>query len=103
MYTELKKAYVIYECWTDDDDVGQWLQNNNILYTIRVTSDPTIIPSRLHNKPGNINWVIYSVYLTGEEASIIGLTFINTVVAEAKKGPDVVVLINKVVKGVVNI
>jgi hypothetical protein len=103
MDTELKKAYIIYACWTDLDDVGLWLWDNNISYNIRVTSEPTNIPSRLHNKPNDTMWVIYSVYLTEEESTIIGLIFINTVVTEAKKEPDVGLLIHKVIKGVLNI
>ena len=101
MDTELKKAYVIYECWNEKDDVGAWMYDRNIPYSIRVSINSTIIPTRLHHKKDNNSWAIYSAYLTGEEVTIIGLTFINTVVTEAKEGPDVRTLIYKVIEKMV--
>ena len=101
MVSGLKKAFVIYECWRDCDDVGHWLLHHNISYSIRVTGDPKQVPQRLHNIKDNNRWIIYSTYLECEDATAIGITFINTVITEAKAGPDVRTLIRGVVEKMV--
>ena len=97
----LKKAYIIYECWTDNDDVGHWLLDRNISYSIRVTGDAKQVPQRLRAVKDNDSWIIYSAYLECEDATAIGITFINTVITEAKAGPDVRTLIRGVVEKMV--
>ena len=97
----LKKAYVIYECWSNGDGVGQWLLERNIPYSIRVTGNSSTIPQRLRTVKDNTSWVVYSAYLLGEDVTAIGITFINTVITEAKAGPDVRTLIRKVVESMV--
>ena len=97
MVSGLENAYVIYECWTSNDDVGHWMLANNIQYSIRVTADNSKVPPRL-KIAGVSQWVIYSAYLTGEAASVIALTFPGAVVSTAKTGPDVRVLIKNVVE-----
>lgn len=90
------KAYDIYECWTDYDDLGMWFYSHKIKYNIRATADAKQIPERL--RKGANRWIVYSAYLSEEDVIVLALTFPQVVVRESNIGVDIQSLIGKVLE-----